>query len=65
MIDKDVILNIYRHSKGLSQAAERLARSTGAVKCPLCQQIHDMGTPHPSREGSSGAKVEYRVLKRK
>ena len=63
MSDKDDILNIYRHSKGLTQAAERLGRSTGVLKCPVCQQIHPMGTPHPSRESSSGVIVEHKKLK--
>lgn len=63
MSDKDDILNIYRHSKGLTQAAERLGRSTGVLKCQGCGQMHAMGTPHLSRETSSGAIVEHRKLK--
>ena len=63
MSDKDDILNIYRHSKGLTQAAERLARSTGVLKCPVCQLVHDMGTPHLVKQTSSGVVVEHRKLK--
>ena len=64
MSDKDDILNIYRHSKGLTQAAERLGRSTGVLRCRVCDQIHALDTPHPARESSSGVTVEHRSLKR-
>ncbi len=62
-MNKDDILNMYRHSRGLSQAAERLARAEGVVKCPVCSQVHDMGTPHPSVKTNDGVVVEHRTLK--
>jgi len=64
MSDKEDILNIYRHSKGLSQAAEKLARNAGVLKCPICQRMHVLGTPHPNRETPEGVVVEHRTLKR-
>ena len=61
---KDDVLNIYRHSRGLSQAAERLAREEGVIKCPVCSQIHPVGTPHPATRTESGVEVEHKILKK-
>ncbi len=63
-MNRDDVLNMYRHSRGLSQAAERLARAEGVIKCSTCQQIHAMGTPHPTTITSEGVVVEHRNLKR-
>ncbi|KKL55739.1 hypothetical protein LCGC14_2252390 [marine sediment metagenome] len=40
------ILNIYRHAKGLYESAERLARSSGVVRCSVCREIHPIGESH-------------------
>ena len=61
-MNRDDVLNMYRHSRGLSRAAERIAREEGVIKCPTCQQIHAMGTLHPATLTGSGVVVEHRNL---
>ena len=58
MITKDEILNVYRHAKGLFTSAEKLARAEGVIRCPQCEQIHDVGTPHGI--GPGGVIVEHK-----
>ena len=40
MSDKDEILNVYRHAKGLLRSAEKLARDEKVIKCYVCREFH-------------------------
>lgn len=47
MSRKTEILNIYRHAKGLFESAERVARSEGVIRCPVCREVHATWEGHP------------------
>ena len=40
MLNTEEILNIYRHSRGLFRAAEKLARDAKVIRCRVCHEFH-------------------------
>lgn len=46
MSDKDEILNVYRHAKGLFRSAEKLARDEKVIRCYVCREFHLVNEQH-------------------
>ena len=46
MSNKDELLNAFRHAKGLFLSVEKMARSSGVVRCPVCREFHPVSTSH-------------------
>ena len=61
MSTRDELLNIYRHAKGLFKSAEKVARAEGIIRCPSCEQVHDVDAPH--NVGPGGVIVEHKKMK--
>ena len=61
---KTEILNIYRHAKGLFESAERVARSEGVIRCPVCKEVHSMQESHLTSTCSPPLIVEHKPSKR-
>ena len=49
MIDTDDLLLIYRHSKALVMAVEKVLREQGVIKCQACGEAHKIGEPHTAK----------------
>ena len=46
MPNKDEVLNVYRHAKGLLRSAEKMARDEKVVRCYVCREFHTTEEPH-------------------
>ena len=61
---KTEILNIYRHAKGLFESAERVARSEGVIRCPICKAVHSMNESHLASTRSLPLIIEHKPSKK-
>jgi len=61
---KTEILNIYRHAKGLFESAERVARSEGVIRCPICKEVHSVNESHISKAEMPPLIVEHKPSKK-
>lgn len=61
---KTEILNIFRHAKGLFESAERVARSEGVIRCPVCREVHSVNERHIGRAEAPPLIVEHKPSKK-
>ena len=48
MANRDEILNLYRHVRGLYRAVSKLAQDEKVIKCWTCRGFHLTTEPHAS-----------------
>ncbi len=64
MFNKDELLNAYRHAKGLFLSVEKLARSEGVIRCPVCREVHSVNERHIGRAEAPPLIVEHKPSKK-